>query len=102
MPGFAFAQALLGRAASGDILALKAAKAAPRPSGTTRRASCWRPLRMTRCAASVIEQSLSTILFHDLQRDELCTLRMKDARHSRRGVPHLRVRGGGRTFKVTD
>ncbi len=38
---------------------------------------------------------LSTLLFHALRRAELCKLRVKDARHSRRGVAHLRVHGKG-------
>ena len=38
---------------------------------------------------------LSTLLFHALRRDELCKLKVKDARHSRRGVAHLRVHGKG-------
>ncbi len=38
---------------------------------------------------------LSTLLFHALRRDELCKLRVKDARHVRRGVPHLPVQGKG-------
>ena len=41
---------------------------------------------------------LSTLLFHALRREELCKLRVKDARHARKGVPHLRVSGkGGKT-----
>jgi integrase/recombinase XerD len=38
---------------------------------------------------------LSTLLYHALRREELCKLRVKDAQHSRRGVPHLRVHGKG-------
>jgi len=38
---------------------------------------------------------LSTLLFHALRRDELCKLRVRDFRHARRGVPHLRVSGKG-------
>ena len=38
---------------------------------------------------------LSTLLFHALRRDELCKLKVKDARHGRRGVPHLDVLGKG-------
>ena len=38
------------------------------------------------------------MLFHALRRDELCKLRVRDARHTRKGVPHLRVSGkGGKT-----
>src|ERR1700677_2939709 len=41
---------------------------------------------------------LSTLLFHALRREELCKLRVKDARHERKGVPHLKVSGkGGKT-----
>jgi len=41
---------------------------------------------------------LSTLLFHALQRDELCKLTVKDFRHARKGVPHLKVSGkGGKT-----
>ena len=38
---------------------------------------------------------LSTLLFHALRRHELCKLRVKDARHVRRGVAHLPVQGKG-------
>lgn len=38
---------------------------------------------------------LSILLFHALRREELCKLWVKDAQHSRRGVPHLRVHGKG-------
>lgn len=41
---------------------------------------------------------LSTLLFHALRREELCKLKVKDAQHARKGVPHLRVSGkGGKT-----
>lgn len=41
---------------------------------------------------------LATLLYHALRRDELCRLRVKDAKHERRGVPHLKVSGkGGKT-----
>jgi integrase/recombinase XerD len=41
---------------------------------------------------------LSTLLFHALRREELCKLKVKDARHARKGVPHLKVSGkGGKT-----
>jgi len=41
---------------------------------------------------------LSTLLFHALRRDELCKLKVKDFRHARKGVPHLKVSGkGGKT-----
>jgi integrase/recombinase XerD len=38
---------------------------------------------------------LSTLLYHALRRAELCTLKVRDFQHSRRGVPHLRVSGKG-------
>lgn len=41
---------------------------------------------------------LSTLLFHALRRGELCKLTVKDFRHARQGVPHLKVSGkGGKT-----
>jgi len=41
---------------------------------------------------------LSTLLFHALRRDELCKLKVRDFRHTWKGVPHLRVSGkGGKT-----
>ena len=41
---------------------------------------------------------LSTLLVHALRREELCTLTVKDCRHARKGVPHLKVSGkGGKT-----
>jgi site-specific recombinase XerC len=41
---------------------------------------------------------LSMLLFHALRREELCKLRVRDVRHARKGVPHLRVSGkGGKT-----
>jgi integrase/recombinase XerD len=41
---------------------------------------------------------LSTLLFHALRRAELCKLKVKDFRHARKGVPHLKVSGkGGKT-----
>lgn len=44
---------------------------------------------------------LSTLLFHALRRDELCKLKVKDAQHARKGVPHLKVSGkGGKTRYV--
>ena len=44
---------------------------------------------------------LSTLLFHALRREELCKLRVRDARHARKGVPHLKVSGkGGKTRYV--
>lgn len=44
---------------------------------------------------------LATLLYHALRRDELCRLKVKDARHERRGVPHLKVSGkGGKTRYV--
>ncbi|MBT9100467.1 tyrosine-type recombinase/integrase [Methylovulum psychrotolerans] len=44
---------------------------------------------------------LATLLYHALRRDELCKLTVKDFRHERRGVPHIRVSGkGGKTRYV--
>ena len=44
---------------------------------------------------------LSTLLFHALRREELCKLKVKDSRHARKGVPHLKVSGkGGKTRYV--
>src|SRR3954453_22112755 len=44
---------------------------------------------------------LSTLLFHALRREELCKLKVKDFRHVRKGVPHLKVSGkGGKTRYV--
>jgi site-specific recombinase XerC len=41
---------------------------------------------------------LSTLLFHALRREELCKLKVRDAHHARKGVPHLKVSGkGGKT-----
>jgi integrase/recombinase XerD len=41
---------------------------------------------------------LSTLLFHALRREELTKLKVKDFRHTRKGVPHLKVSGkGGKT-----
>jgi integrase/recombinase XerD len=41
---------------------------------------------------------LSTLLFHALRREELCKLKVRDFRHARKGVPHLKVSGkGGKT-----
>jgi integrase/recombinase XerD len=38
---------------------------------------------------------LSTLLYHALRREELCRLKVKDFKHERRGVPHLKVSGKG-------
>lgn len=44
---------------------------------------------------------LATLLYHALRRDELCRLQVKDCRHSRRGVTHLKIAGkGGKTRYV--
>ena len=44
---------------------------------------------------------LATLLYHALRRDELCRLTVKDFKHERRGVAHLRVSGkGGKTRYV--
>ncbi|MGO9443876.1 MAG: tyrosine-type recombinase/integrase [Thiobacillaceae bacterium] len=38
---------------------------------------------------------LATLLYHALRRDELCRLKVKDFRHERRGVAHLKIHGKG-------
>jgi integrase/recombinase XerD len=38
---------------------------------------------------------LATLLYHALRREELCKLKVKDFKHERRGVPHLKVSGKG-------
>ena len=38
---------------------------------------------------------LATLLYHALRREELCKLTVKDFRHERRGVAHLKVFGKG-------
>ena len=44
---------------------------------------------------------LATLLYHALRREELCRLKVKDFRHERRGVAHLKVSGkGGKTRYV--
>jgi integrase/recombinase XerD len=44
---------------------------------------------------------LSTLLFHALRREELCKLKVRDFRHTRKGVFHLKVSGkGGKTRYV--
>ena len=44
---------------------------------------------------------LATLLYHALRREELCKLKVKDFRHDRRGVAHLKISGkGGKTRYV--
>lgn len=44
---------------------------------------------------------IATLLYHALRREELCKLTVKDFKHERRGVPHLKVSGkGGKTRYV--
>ena len=44
---------------------------------------------------------LATLLYHALRREELCKLKVKDFRHERRGVAHLKIHGkGGKTRYV--
>ncbi len=44
---------------------------------------------------------LATLLYHALRRDELCRLTVKDYKHERRGVAHLKIHGkGGKTRYV--
>lgn len=41
---------------------------------------------------------LATLLYHGLRREELCKLSVRDAKHHRRGVLHLKISGkGGKT-----
>ena len=41
---------------------------------------------------------LSTSLFHALRREKLCTLKVRDFRHARKGMLNLKVSGkGGKT-----
>ena len=76
----------------------KAAKARRRRSAITRRASCWTRRRPTRIKSKRDRAILSTLLFHALRREELCKLKVRDFRHARKGVPHLKVSGkGGKT-----
>jgi len=47
------------------------------------------------------KEILATLLYHALRREELCKLKVKDFKHERRGVPHLKVSGkGGKTRYV--
>ena len=44
---------------------------------------------------------LANLLYHALRRDELCRLKIQDARHERRDVAHLKIAGkGGRQAAV--
>ena len=38
---------------------------------------------------------LATLLYHALRRDELCRMKVKDFKHERRGVTHLKIHGKG-------
>jgi integrase/recombinase XerD len=38
---------------------------------------------------------LATLLYHALRREELCKLKVRDCKHERRGVAHLKVSGKG-------
>jgi integrase/recombinase XerD len=42
---------------------------------------------------------LATLLYHALRRDELCRLKVKDFKHERRGVAHLKVSGKGEKIR---
>jgi site-specific recombinase XerD len=42
---------------------------------------------------------LSTLLYHALRREELCKLKVRDFKHARRGVPHLKVSGKGEKMR---
>ena len=44
---------------------------------------------------------VATLLYHALRRDELCQLEVREFRHGRRRVAHLKVSGnGGKTRYV--
>ena len=43
----------------------------------------------------VLAAVLATLRYHALRREELCKLTIKDFRHERRGVAHLKVSGKG-------
>ena len=76
----------------------KAAKARRRRSAITRRASCSTRPQDDTIKSKRDRAILSTLLFHALRREELCKLKVKDFRHARKGVPHLKVSGkGGKT-----
>ena len=61
--------------------------------GPTAQLAVMFPSEPTACER--MRRALSTLLFHALRRDELCKLKVRDFRHARRGVPHLRVSGKG-------
>jgi len=42
---------------------------------------------------------LATLLYHALRREELCKLKVKDFKHERRGVAHLKVSGKGEKIR---
>ena len=79
----------------------KAAKARRRRSATTRRASCSTAPGDDTIKSKRDRAILSTLLFHALRREELCKLKVKDFRHARRGVPHLKVSGKGEQDAVS-
>jgi integrase/recombinase XerD len=75
----------------------KAAKARRRHLATTRRELLAAPAKDT-IKSKRDRAILSTLLFHALRREELGKLKVRDFRHARKGVPHLRVSGkGGKT-----
>src|SRR5580704_4026676 len=73
----------------------RSAKARHRHSATIRRASCSPHLMQQPVKSKRDRAILSTLLYHALRREELCKLRVKDFRNTRRGVPHLTVSGKG-------
>ena len=77
----------------------EAGKVRRRRSAITRRASCCEaPETDDDIEKAPTRAIVSTLLFHALRREELCKLKIKDAQHARKGVPHLKVSGkGGKT-----
>src|ERR1700722_19196250 len=62
-----------------------------------RSALCRLPARSAPLPAATLKSVgdraiLATLLYHDMRREELCGLRVKDL-HSRQGVTHFRVKG---------
>ena len=74
---------------------VEATKARPRRWGTTRRSRCWTRRSVTPSRPSAIAPCWPPLLYHALRREELCKLSVKDFRHERRGVAHLKVFGKG-------
>jgi hypothetical protein len=47
--------------------------------------------RLHQAAMDLKVEEAVTLLFHALRREELCKLKVRDFRHARKGVPHLRI-----------